>query len=82
MSQKYEVMSILSDYEDQRKSIIESRYSQLEDLYKRFEELKSHMVESIIKLEEDNQERAKSTQYLAEIANEFYQKMQRMMKKF
>ncbi|CAG9322496.1 unnamed protein product [Blepharisma stoltei] len=81
-SQKFEVIQILDEYEDQRKQIIGGRYAQLEDVFKRFEDLKQHIMENIMKIDLDNQERARNTQCLADIANEFYKRMQKMIKKF
>mmetsp|Transcript_6393 Transcript_6393/g.9501 ORF Transcript_6393/g.9501 Transcript_6393/m.9501 type:complete len:83 (-) Transcript_6393:599-847(-) len=70
-----------TENEEARSQVLQKYYGRFEDIIRRFEEIREQASAQIQSLEDQNQEKAKQTQYLADIASQFYQKLQRFASK-
>lgn len=76
------ILEILIEHENKRGCIVEEYFNKFKDLTARFEELCQDITTKAEQMEVYNNEKHQETNYLASMATQFYEKLQRALVRF
>jgi hypothetical protein len=77
-----DILEILAEHEQKRGLIVEEYYNKFSVLIQKFEEICEQISNKTEQLEDYNNKKNEETTYLATMATQFYEKLQRALHRF